>query len=244
MNLQCPECKYYINNCNFEKHIKICHGKPSWFVRNKNNPNHKIIIKKYKFDNYNWPNIQYYYDSGYTFMDVCNEFKFSTSFLSQAIRKKLFRTRKRTDTARQRGKYKNYKHTPESRAKISKKISEMILSGELKTGLYKRCNHISWLGNIEPLHSSWEKKVADFLDIHKITWTKSRFKFPYIHNGKNHFYLPDFYLKDLNVYIEVKGQVWPKDFSKWSQFTETLLIINQKHINNLEDFFIKNKLIK
>ena len=75
------------------------------------------------------------------------------------------------------------------------------------------------------------------MDEQKINWCKSKEHFTYIFEEKEHEYFPDFYLKDYDLFIEVKGQVMPKDLEKWKQFPRKLLIIDQKTIKNLPQFF-------
>lgn len=46
-------------------------------------------------------------------------------------------------------------------------------------------------------------------------------------------YTPDFYLPDLDLYIEVKGYETDKDRSKWSQFTNNLEVWNKSKLIEL-----------
>jgi hypothetical protein len=240
---ECPVCKIQITNQGFKNHIKSCNGKLSWYVRKKNNlPINSINNKKYDLKNYNWEKIQTYYNDNHTFMDVCREFKCNTTLLSTASKQGLFVTRSRSDTARLRSKYKNLEHSKENKEKISSGMRKAVLEGRQKTlkpyGKFcKIFHHISWLGNEEILHGGWELKVALFLDSKKIKWNKPRNSFTYVWLNKKHEYFPDFFLKDYQNYIEVKGQKTERDEAKWSQFSEKLLILDHKHINNLEDFF-------
>ena len=75
------------------------------------------------------------------------------------------------------------------------------------------------------------------MDSKKIHWCKSKEHFTYIFEQREHEYFPDFYLKDHDLFIEVKGQVMPKDLEKWKQFPKKLLIIDSKTIKNLDAFF-------
>lgn len=55
------------------------------------------------------------------------------------------------------------------------------------------------------LHSSYETRVAIDLDANNIRWTRPA---PIIWrdtNGENHRYYPDFYLPDLDIYLEPKN---------------------------------------
>jgi hypothetical protein len=53
--------------------------------------------------------------------------------------------------------------------------------------------------------SSWELKTAQFLDINKLNWEYETRAFPVLINEKTFHYIPDFYIKEENYFIEVKG---------------------------------------
>ena len=57
--------------------------------------------------------------------------------------------------------------------------------------------------------------------------------FEYNFNGERTYY-PDFWLPNLNIYIEVKGYETEKDRAKWSQFTEKLIIIKKREIDEIK----------
>ena len=121
-------------------------------------------------------------------------------------------------------------------------MRKAVLEGRQKTprpyGTYgTTICHVSWLGNEEVLHGGWELKVAKYMDERKINWSKSKEHFTYIFEEKEHEYFPDFYLKDYDLFIEVKGQTMPKDLEKWKQFPRKLQIIDNKSIKDLPQFF-------
>lgn len=66
--------------------------------------------------------------------------------------------------------------------------------------------------------SSYEREFMNFLDNHHIKWIKNKERYPYIRDGKEHKYIPDFYLPDLNMYIEVKGFTRKSDPLKFEAF--------------------------
>lgn len=53
--------------------------------------------------------------------------------------------------------------------------------------------------------SVFEKEVAQYLSSCKICWERNEKKFPTFIDGSLHHYVPDFYLPDFDLYIEVKG---------------------------------------
>jgi hypothetical protein len=166
--------------------------------------------------------------------------------LSLAIKKGVFKTRLGRETYDLKG-HKPHRWTPESRAKLSNSMRKAVLEGRQQTNKpygkhLKVIRHVSWLGNEEVLHGGWEHKLALFLDEHHVTWTKPRMSFTYIWKGKEHEYFPDFFLKDHDVYIEVKGYKSERDEAKWNQFPKTLLILDKNNINNISKFFQNNNI--
>ena len=94
------------------------------------------------------------------------------------------------------------------------------------------------------LKGSWELKVAEWLDKNKVKWENEANPQPYYWNDGWHLYFPDFYIRELDTYIEVKGYKTKRDEAKWSQFKGTLLIIDKTNIFELEhaslDYILNN----
>jgi hypothetical protein len=239
----CKHCDCPITSNNIKKHEDVCKGNPSWFVRKSNDLKiHYELSKKKNVDVYDWSEIQKYYDDNHSYREVLKNFNFSSQFLSRAVKEGKLKTRSKAETARLRGKYKNLILPKSQKENISKGIAKAISEGKIKHRsdghrLYKIYHHISWLGNEETLHAGWELKVAKYMDEQKIHWCKSKEHFTYVFEGQNHEYFPDFYLKDYDLFIEVKGRMKPNDLEKWKQFPKKLLIIDQKTIKNLPQFF-------
>ena len=85
---------------------------------------------------------------------------------------------------------------------------------------------------------TWEEKVALFLNSHAIMWTSGLYRFEYKDMQNNiRTYMPDFYLPDFNLFLEVKGFETDKDRCKWSQFPHTLLILKQSEIEDLDKWY-------
>lgn len=57
--------------------------------------------------------------------------------------------------------------------------------------------------------------------------------FKYVWNGER-TYFPDFYIGQLDLYIEVKGYETERDTAKWLQFPEKLRIIKEKEIRQIK----------
>ena len=58
------------------------------------------------------------------------------------------------------------------------------------------------------MRSSWEVNFADWLDGHQIVWEYEAYRFVYRDGLDEHIYIPDFYLPDLNLFIEVKSVIF------------------------------------
>ncbi len=83
------------------------------------------------------------------------------------------------------------------------------------------------------LHGRWELIFAEWCDLNRISWEKNTKYFYYNWNGERK-YFPDFYLKDLGVYIEVKGYKTDRDDAKWKQFPEKLFVIQKQQIEEIK----------
>jgi len=79
----------------------------------------------------------------------------------------------------------------------------------------------------------WEVKFAKYLDNKNVKWERPHKTYKYIFENENHRYLPDFYLPEYNLYIEIKGYPTKRDFSKWEQFTDNLDIYFGDDLYNL-----------
>jgi hypothetical protein len=103
-----------------------------------------------------------------------------------------------------------------------------------KNNVCGRVKIIEYAG--QKLKGNWELIVAKWLDSHGVEWIVEYKSFPYVWEGVQRLYFPDFYLPLYNVYIEVKGYKRDVDEAKWSQFPEKLVIINKKYIHKLNKF--------
>lgn len=83
------------------------------------------------------------------------------------------------------------------------------------------------------LDSSWELKFAKWLDKNNIKWSRPENGFEYQWNGLRIYY-PDFYLPELDFYIEVKGYIRERDYFKWASIPN-ILIISKKEIKLIEE---------
>lgn len=83
------------------------------------------------------------------------------------------------------------------------------------------------------MDSSWELEFAKWCDTENIKWIKPENGFEYEWNGKRIYY-PDFYLPELDVYIEVKGYQRDRDLAKWKSL-DNLVVIKLNEIKKIKE---------
>jgi hypothetical protein len=84
------------------------------------------------------------------------------------------------------------------------------------------------------LKGSWELETAKWLDRNNIKWTNILDGFEYDWNGSTHLYYPDFYLTEIDYYIEVKGYERERDRAKW-KVVKNLTIIKKNEIDMIKN---------
>lgn len=94
--------------------------------------------------------------------------------------------------------------------------SSSNVNGRVKKVIYKDTT----------LDSQWEVDFAVWLDEKGIIWERPNKGFEYDYKGKKHIYYPDFYLPQLNIYVEVKGYKREKDEYKWKSLTDLIVILS------------------
>lgn len=136
------------------------------------------------------------------------------------------------------GFIKGSKHSEEWKDNQSRRMKSLYESGwEPTCGRCKKYDYDSPIAGYVKLDGTWELRVAEFFDTVGIEWVRNKKRFDYIKpNGKKSTYQPDFYVKDWDCYIEVKGYETALDRCKWSQFPEKLKIINGRNIGELDEW--------
>jgi hypothetical protein len=155
-----------------------------------------------------------------------------------------------------------YTISDETRKKLSKSSSGRVYSKEYKENISKKMKEVAQnnpkysysknkyfkkeIINGFRMDSSWESIFANYLNKNDIKWIKNTKPFKYIFENEEHSYYPDFYLKDFDLYIEVKGHETEKDKAKY-KVVDNLLVLRSKEIDeiNKNEFdifsFIKNQ---
>lgn len=101
------------------------------------------------------------------------------------------------------------------------------LSGGIRLGSGR--GHKTWYQSVIAgdvyLRSTYELEYVKWLDCNNIRWKQNSTKFPYHWNGVIRYYYPDFFLIDMNKYVEIKGYKTEQDVAKWEDFPYELEIL-------------------
>lgn len=101
-------------------------------------------------------------------------------------------------------------HSEESKLKISKKLSVNQKGG--------RCKWYNFEG--QSLQGTWELEIAKKLSEAKIDWKRVKLyndSFEYTLENKTRTYTPDFYIQEIDSYLEIKGYWWGNDKLKMEE---------------------------
>jgi len=98
--------------------------------------------------------------------------------------------------------------------------------------------HNKWTNSSVWLLSSLEIKFYNKLTEENIKWIKPHYVSYITSDGKSHRYFPDFYLPDLDLYVETKGYFWPSDKVKMDLVKKQnpLLKIDMVFENTIKDY--------
>lgn len=120
-------------------------------------------------------------------------------------------------------------HTEESKRKLAKSGGYRKGSGIGKHGWYKGfyCD------------SSWELAFVVYNLEHNIKLIRNKERFPYVFNGKNYYYIPDFIIDD--TLIEIKGYKDLKWKAKHNQFPKDrkLVVLEKNEMKPYLDYVIE-----
>lgn len=144
-------------------------------------------------------------------------------------------------------KVKDRKQSIEEREKRSKSMQLAVKKYPLSYSANNVCGRTKIQEyNGHKLNGKWELEFAKWLDESHIKWTNIMNGFEYYWNDNKHIYFPDFYLSELNIYVEIKGYERERDIEKW-KVVNNLIVLKKKEIELIKNkkFNIKlfNKLI-
>lgn len=190
-----------------------------------------------------WKAIQAYYDAGHSFSECGKYFGFYVSAFSHAKKKGWFIPRSNKEAAKIQGKKRQGTTlSEEHKRKISKTVNKRVQQGTWHYSFSKVRSHkykSKYAGEVN-LMGSWEYLFAQYLDKNNIPWRRPKEKFYYefdgLKSGKG-YYVPDFYLIEEDLYIEIKGYETDKDRAKWKWFPLQLKILKEQDLK--KDYNLK-----
>jgi hypothetical protein len=186
---------------------------------------------------YDWVEIQKAYDSGLSQRGLTEKYGVSTRTMHTAVKNGNLVCRSRSDAANLHNLTKEpVKHTEEFKEKQRERIIARYEAGWMpKAGRCKKYKHISPIAGEVYLDGTWELAVAVWLDSKEYIWKRNTKRFQYINlKGTISHYVPDFWIKELDSYLEVKGYETDLDRCKWSQFTEPLIVWKRKELTEMK----------
>ena len=126
-------------------------------------------------------------------------------------------------------KNKAYRHTEETKKKLSESMKKAVLANPEAYSSSNRGRTKQIIVDGVKLQGQWE---VDFY-----LWAKEKGlnpkrpdqAFKYEWNGER-WYHPDFYIESLDLYVEVKGYETDRDRAKWNYFPKQLKIVRKEDI--------------
>lgn len=127
---------------------------------------------------------------------------------------------------------KKRKMSPEAREKHKQSMAKAV-EKHPNSYLYGNSRKAKrYLYNNIMCQGTWELDFCKWCFDHQIKIERGT-SFPYEWNGTIRKYFPDFYLPDLNLWIEVKGFETERDCAKWKSFPHSLVIIREQEIKSI-----------
>lgn len=185
---------------------------------------------------YDWSLIQAEYNTGKSHSDLYTEYGVSPRAIALATARGEFVSRNRSEAAKVHNLTKEpVKHSDEFKSKQRDRILSRYESGWMpKAGRCKKYKYISPSAGEIYLDGTWELAVAKWLDSKKYNWKRNTTRFPYINlKGTISHYVPDFWVSELNSYLEIKGYETELDRCKWTQFKHPLMVWKRKELKDL-----------
>lgn len=179
---------------------------------------------------YDWPAIQRAVDQGVGWRELREKFGCSFRSIQKAVGRgslKIERTISEgiANSVRRNRKPRYHPLSEEGRRRIS-----AAMSGNNRGGRSKRFMIMGqWL------QGTWERDLALKFVAWGVNWCRPKGKraaWPYLLDGKIKHYTPDFYLPDVDKWIEVKGYWWGDDRRKMeavmAQYPDRKILIIEK----------------
>lgn len=221
---KCPTCGKEFAKKGISTHLKFGHGKD-----NRKKISNFIAYNKHLKE-------------GLVTKDFTNQYDKANKL---GLKKPEFSEKAKLSFGRNKGKTLEEilgdKKAKEVKEKLSKIRSERIL--ELGVGGFKNLK-IFEVQNLDgekfKLRGTWEFRLSQWLNGLGIRWKGRNMLLVNMPNGITKRYLPDFYLPDLNIFLEPKG--WENDENLFKiklageQHDAKIYLIKDKQIKNLDKF--------
>jgi hypothetical protein len=118
-----------------------------------------------------------------------------------------------------------------TRQLLSEVAKKYVWSEERKMDHSGRTKQIEFDGI--KFQGSWELIFYNYCKSNQISVERCTESFPYTWEGERSYY-PDFYLPDLDLYIEIKGYETERDRKKWEHFPKSLKVLKEKDISYIK----------
>ena len=186
---------------------------------------------------YDWNFIQSEYNNGMSHSQLRNEYGVSSRAIFLAKARGEFISRNKSDAGNLHNLTKEpIKHTEEFKLKQRDRIIARYEAGWMpKAGRCKKYKYDSPTAGEVYLDGTWELAVAEWLDKKQYNWKRNTKRFQYTNlKGTISHYVPDFWVEELNSYVEVKGYETELDRCKWSQFKDPLVVWKRKELTAMK----------
>lgn len=115
------------------------------------------------------------------------------------------------------------KDTDERLRDIGNKVRKTI-TDKIVDDTWHNCRSKKYYYEDISFDSNWELYFYKYVKSLGYDIKRGKEYFSYIYNNEEHLYIPDFYISDLDLYIEIKSYPNERDIAKWNQFPKALNI--------------------
>lgn len=135
--------------------------------------------------------------------------------------------------------FQAYMKSTKYKIEQSERMRDMVRNNPDSYSANNVCGRVKIIEfNGDKFHGTWEVIVAKYLVEHDINYIRDTEPFEYEWKGRKHLYFPDFYIPDLNIFIEVKGYERERDKAKWD-VVNNLIVLKEREIKMiLNDTFV------
>ena len=233
---ECTKCKRNISLSNYKRHINSCTGKinkpniivnENWFDEKTGKYSCPYCNKKYSKKGISSHIILSHLEEGKEWKSNLDNFnrtrdpwnKNLTKETDERVKINTENSAKSLNILRKEGKVKPPVFSEEFLKRQSEKMSLHNPGGKCKW----------YTVDGVKVQGTWERDIAKTFTRKNIKWIKpstSSHSFKYNMDDKIKTYTPDFYLEELELYIEVKGYWWGRDKEKMNAVKEQYPSIN------------------